>query len=293
MKIPFFALLLFGAAATPPPCGVEQLVYINCDFDVLKAGVALQDQADALHDDCGLRVSSSVSSSSFANNDEDDDDYYYLTLLDSSNITADDDNDPDLGSPNALCDDSFTTGGGGGGLGAVGGGGGGRGLGGAPFLPDGVTPNPFANCGTLYVVLFSLWERFFFLNSQKHAHISHYFLVFQLLLEPLGKLLVMMQNHNDDKDKKKKKANMRGQVLKKGSSVASANATAAASGAACMRFTFDDPVHVLDIGILDAHDWRGNDEKAKITVSSSFFFKAQQEDNLKMFFFFMHSASHN
>jgi hypothetical protein len=100
----------------------------KCDFDMLDAGVAVGDQARLLREKCGLTASSSIS---------------FLNVFNSAYIKKNNrDFDPDLGSPNAKCD-SFT-----GGPGA-----GGRGVGGEPYLEDGVTPNPFANCNPLGNVL--------------------------------------------------------------------------------------------------------------------------------------------
>jgi hypothetical protein len=130
------ALTIANNKTTPdveplPSCSpIDDPIYINCDFNALRAGVPIQDQVDALRDDCKLTVStSSVSSNS-------------LNILDSSFISSHRPGfDPDIGSPNFKCD-SFA----GPGLGGLG-------NGGAPYLGNGKTPNPFANCKPLGNVL--------------------------------------------------------------------------------------------------------------------------------------------
>jgi hypothetical protein len=154
---------------------------IKCDFDVLKAGVYIRDQASLLRDSCGLKIESK----------------HALNVFDSSYIQKNRPNfDPDLGSPNFKCD-SFT-----GGPGV-----GGRGVGGEPFLENGVTPNPFANC------------------------------------QPLRNLLIF-------------------QKLKNGKPATQPNDS---KFGGCMKFIFDTPVHVLDVGLLAAIAHKG--KKANITVS--------------------------
>jgi hypothetical protein len=94
---------------------------------VLEAGATVGDQANLLLESCRLTASSSAS---------------FLNVFDSSYIKKTNPKfDPDLGSPNAKCD-SFT----GRGVGGIG-------VGGEPYLEDGVTSNPFANCEPLGNVL--------------------------------------------------------------------------------------------------------------------------------------------
>ena len=125
-------------------CDTEK-VPINCHFDELIPGVAVEDQTATLHESCGLKVTSTSKRPT------------QLGLFDSTNITAHHRRyDPDLGSPNRKCP----------GFDADGPSVGGRGVGGEPFLADGTTPNPFANCDPLGKLL--IMERSWYLLEYNH-----------------------------------------------------------------------------------------------------------------------------